>query len=239
MARVLDKVVGLRVGGRREAPGARASEATRRRLIMSAGPVFARRGYREATVREICATARANVAAVNYHFGGKKGLYHAVIAWGHQTGEALPKDQAALVDEPREALRVFCVAFVKKILSRAKPEWHGKLMAREMAEPTQALDEMVRVMIRPHWERLSIIVAEILGPGVSAERVRQCTQSVISQLVFLSHARPVLHRLFPQEDWSEGSAEERGRAIAAFSLAALDGMRREAGAGLGRQGAKA
>lgn len=202
---------------------------TRRRLLMAAGEVFARRGYRDATVREICSLAGANLAAVNYHFGDKKGLYHAVIAGGHETGEALPKDQAALVAAPREALRVFCVAFAKKILSEAKPEWHGKLMAREMAEPTEALDEMVRTMIRPHWEALSGIVGRVLGEAAEPERVRQCTQSVISQLVFLSHARPVLNRLFPGDDWSVRSAAARGEAIAAFSLAALDGVRDAAG----------
>ena len=198
-----------------------ATEDTCQRLLTTAGEVFARRGFRDATVREISALAGANLAAVNYHFGDKKGLYAAVIAWGHRAGGPLPTDEAGTIADPREALRVYCRAFVRKILDHRKPEWHGKLMAREMADPTEALDEMVRVMIRPHWERLSAIVAAILGPAASPQRVCVATQSITAQMVFFAHARAVLDRLFPSDDWSPASIDARADAVAEFSLAAL------------------
>ena len=44
---------------------------------MPAARLFAERGFARVTVRDICRKARANVAAVNYHFGGKHGLYTA------------------------------------------------------------------------------------------------------------------------------------------------------------------
>jgi len=54
-------------------------ELTRDKLIEAAGHVFAERGYRAATIREICRRAGANVAAVNYTFGDKMGLYTEVL----------------------------------------------------------------------------------------------------------------------------------------------------------------
>ena len=57
---------------------------TRARLLYAAARLFAERGYARVTVRDICKKARANVAAVNYHFGGKDGLYRAVM--GRQAG---------------------------------------------------------------------------------------------------------------------------------------------------------
>ena len=54
---------------------------TRRRVLDAAGRVFAARGFRDATVADICRSAGANVAAVNYHFGSKRKLY--VEAWRH------------------------------------------------------------------------------------------------------------------------------------------------------------
>src|ERR1700677_4461463 len=57
----------------------RGSDSTRQKLIEVAGRVFAEHGYYAATVRDICAQAGSNVAAVNYHFRDKLGLYTAVL----------------------------------------------------------------------------------------------------------------------------------------------------------------
>src|ERR1700730_6304890 len=68
---------GLKVERRR--PGVVASDATREKRLEAAGRVFVKRGYYPATVRQICMKAGANVAAVNYHFRDKLGLYTEVL----------------------------------------------------------------------------------------------------------------------------------------------------------------
>jgi AcrR family transcriptional regulator len=55
------------------------ASGTEKRLLEATGAIFAEHGYRSATVRQICEKARANIAAVNYHFGDKEGLYRAVL----------------------------------------------------------------------------------------------------------------------------------------------------------------
>ena len=52
-----------------------ASAQTRQALIEAGGAVFAEQGFHDATVRDICARAGANIAAVHYHFGDKEALY--------------------------------------------------------------------------------------------------------------------------------------------------------------------
>nr|MDA8135855.1 TetR/AcrR family transcriptional regulator [Desulfobacteraceae bacterium] len=52
---------------------------TRERLIDIAGDIFGREGFKAATVRKIAEEANANIAAVNYHFRDKEGLYRAVL----------------------------------------------------------------------------------------------------------------------------------------------------------------
>ena len=53
----------------------RPSEITRQRILKAAERLFADRGYEETSIRAIVAKARVNQAAINYHFGGKDGLY--------------------------------------------------------------------------------------------------------------------------------------------------------------------
>ncbi len=57
----------------------RPADLTRQALIAAATDVFAEAGFTGGPVRLITEKAGANQAAVNYHFGGKEGLYHAVL----------------------------------------------------------------------------------------------------------------------------------------------------------------
>lgn len=47
-------------------------------IVRAAETLFAEQGFTETTVRQITARADVNLAAVNYHFGSKKGLIQAV-----------------------------------------------------------------------------------------------------------------------------------------------------------------
>src|SRR5271168_3629349 len=84
-------------------------DETRRQLLEAAGEVFAEVGFRDATVREICQRAGANVAAINYHFGDKENLYEEVLRYAQ--GKALEKYPLLLgvaeTAPPEERLHAF------------------------------------------------------------------------------------------------------------------------------------
>src|ERR1700686_5689829 len=84
----------------------KALDLTRHKLIEAAGQVFAERGYRAATIREICRRAGANVAAVNYTFGDKMGLYTEVLR--HSVRAAQTAAMSAALDSrlsPEDMIR--------------------------------------------------------------------------------------------------------------------------------------
>lgn len=199
-------------------------DETRLQLLEAAGEVFAEVGFRDATVREICGRAGANVAAINYHFGDKENLYLEVLRYAH--GKALEKYPPLLgieEDAPSEKkLRAFIHSLLLRIFDKGPTSWHGKLMSREMIEPTAALDSLVEERMRPMVAQLWKIVAEILNCPINDERVRLCSLSVVSQCVFYNHCRPVVTRLFPdkfpQDAASIGHLVEH---ITKFSLAAM------------------
>jgi AcrR family transcriptional regulator len=198
-------------------------DATRQQLLEAAGAVFAETGFRAATVREICRRAGANIAAVNYHFGDKETLYAEVLR--HSQQKALEKHPLLLDVSPNAApekrLRAFVQSLLLRIFDSGPIAWHGKLMSREMIEPTAALDSMVEERIRPMAEHLRQIVAEILDCPVTDERARRCSLSVVSQCVFYHHCQPVVARLFPEQKYDHASIAQLADHIANFSLAAL------------------
>src|SRR5437660_978544 len=116
---------------------------TRDRLLEAAGEVFAEHGFRDATIREICEKANANVAAVNYHFGDKEELYAAVFDYARTCAVAQFNESVSPAIPAEERLRVFIRAVLTRFFDQGRPAWLGKLVAREMIEPTKALDALV------------------------------------------------------------------------------------------------
>jgi AcrR family transcriptional regulator len=196
---------------------------TRTRLLEAAGEVFAERGFRAATIRDICQRAGANVAAAHYHFGDKEELYLAVLK--SCADEALKKYPATLgVTEsatPQEKLHAFVRSFLFRIADKGRPAWHGKLMAHEMAEPTAALDGLINEVYRPLISRAEDIVCELTGRQPDDETVLRCTRSLLGQCLYYYHARPVIQRMTPQQQFEPADVEQLAAHITKFSLAAL------------------
>lgn len=176
---------------------AHATVDTRERLLEAGGQVFSETGFRAATVREIVRRARANVAAVNYHFRDKEGLYAAVLEESARRAVAKYPPYGGLPpDAPAEAkLRAFVRSFLQRIFDRGHQSVHGKLMAREMIEPTDALAPLVEQMIRPMYGRLCAVVKALAGPRATLAQVEASAKSIVGQCLFYKHCTPVLARL--------------------------------------------
>lgn len=213
------------------------SSGTRIRLLEAAGHTFAEHGFRGTTVREICRRAGANIAALHYHFGGKEQMYSAVLAdTARQALEKYPIGGGVAPDAPAAArLEAFIRNYMERLLDEGRPAWFGKLLAREMFEPTAALDQLAREFARPQFERLSGIVAELIGPGATEPVVRRCCMSIVGQCLFYKHAWPMIERLIPSQGLEPADRAELARHITAFSLGAIRGLRDS----LGREGAGA
>ncbi|MBI3818539.1 MAG: CerR family C-terminal domain-containing protein [Planctomycetes bacterium] len=211
-----------------EHPPVDASDETRARLVEAAGEVFARRGYRSATIRDICIRAQANVAAIHYHFGDKEALYNHVLRDSLKTALKQYPPSAGLSDgaNARERLRAFIRSLLFRTLDDGPAACHGQLMLREMAEPSPALDELVRQGIRPLYELLGSIVRDLYieysdGRPPAPRAVRRCAQSVIGQCIYHRLARPVLERLLPDLKYNKNEVAELAEHIAEFSIAGI------------------
>ena len=201
-----------------------AHDDTRLRLLKSAGEIFAEHGFRQTTVRDICDKAGANVAAVNYHFGDKLGLYAAVVRhWFALAWEKYPPDGGLSPDAtPDQRLRVFIRSWLWRMMDNGAPAWYGRLIAREMADPTPSVtDAIIESHIRPHSQLLRGIVADLLGPGASPKQIGLAASSIAGQCLFYFHCRDTIRKIQPVLRFDATDLDDIAEHITAFSLAGL------------------
>ncbi|MFO1477796.1 MAG: CerR family C-terminal domain-containing protein [Verrucomicrobiota bacterium] len=197
--------------------------ATREQLLEAARQVFAEAGFRNATIREICHRAGANIAAVNYHFGDKERLYSAVVADAARLARETYPETGGLPPNPTPARRLHAIvrSLLLRTLSDGPQSHHGKLLTRELIEPSPVLDDIVRDDLFPLAEGIISVVRELLGKSAGEQLVRDCAFSVAAQVVFYFHCRPVLGRMFPDMTYEPEDIERLADHITEFSLAAI------------------
>jgi len=191
-------------------------------LLEVAGPVFADRGYRAATIREICAGARANVAAVNYHFGDKLGLYTEVLQQSVRAAQLKAVQDALSEDAPPEdILRALIRARLRSIAGEALPDWHSRLLAHELAQPTPALRQLIKKVARPIYQRLLKLIGEMIGLPPDDDNTRLCAISVVGQVLAYVLPGPLLVEVWPELKMTPEQVERIADHIAEFSLSYL------------------
>jgi AcrR family transcriptional regulator len=169
-----------------------ASADTRQRLIDTAAKQFAERGFANVTIREICKASNANVAAVNYHFGDKAGLYRAVVTLAmdvmRETNELSQRAGDGLT--PEEQIRGFVRVFVGRLTGDGPNSWIHRLMAREMEHPTEALELVMTHVVKPRLEYLSGVTGQVMGLPPADPRVRRCIASLQMQCLMVARQVP-------------------------------------------------
>jgi TetR/AcrR family transcriptional regulator, regulator of cefoperazone and chloramphenicol sensitivity len=202
------------------------ADPTRDKLLEAAGHVFADRGYDAATVREICRRAGANVAAVNYHFRDKQGLYTQVLV--RMAGEARIERVKATLDQsapPEEILRQVIKARLQGLGTDRLPDWHFRIVAREFSHPTPAMSRMIDKVSRPLYERLLDLIGQIIHLPADNEKTRLCTHSVMGQIFLYALACPILSKLWSGMKMTPEQMDRIADHIADFSLAYLREIR--------------
>jgi len=197
-------------------------DSTRTRLLEAAGEIFAENGFAATTIQMISHRAGANIASVNYYFGSKENLYHEVLAYGRQiSGEAVASEARSSADEGLQvALENFIRLYLNRLLNPDRPEWYSKLIAREIAEPTSALDELIRIKIEPMREYLSSIVRRRHGeiPEGLEQQILEC---IVGQCLFYYRCRHVILRMRGQSTYTQELIDEIAANITHFSLGGI------------------
>ncbi len=205
------------------------SPDTRERLLRSAIQVFAERGYAGGTIRDICRRAQANLASVHYYFGDKQGLYVAIF---DQVSGLFRERRARYLPSAAPAaarLRVYIQAALEEILGGKGGSGNSAdlsaIYLAEMAHPTEVLDQIVALHIKPNNDELLNIVADLLELGTEDPLVSDAAASVSGQILRYFLARPLISRLNPDQQAPEERVGELVERLWHFSLGGILALR--------------
>lgn len=199
---------------------------TKERLFYAAIAVFAQKGFKEATVREICQVAQVgNINSINYYFGDKKNLYTAILDAmfaSHQSH--LARYPAAAT--PMEHLKTYIVSYCAMLYGGGDVARDMiKIFTLEMARPSKALDKIIEKHTKPEVMTIMAAVRELLGADVPEDMVRDTCVSIGSQIIYYSYAWPVFSKVFPEHPGMVAYHERLAEHILRFSLGGIQAIK--------------
>jgi AcrR family transcriptional regulator len=151
---------------------------TKQKILNAAEHLFARDGYHATSLRSITTEAKVNLAAVNYHFGGKESLLEAVIerrlnplnkVRRGQLDDLMQKaEQTDEVPSCRDILRTFVEPTLRLRQEGSGTEDFVALIGRTLAEPQGLAMSIFMRHMEPLMTRLFQSLAISL-PGLSRQ----------------------------------------------------------------------
>ena len=203
-----------------------ASGGTKERLLAVACRLFAENGYRGTRTQEICRLANANAAAVNYHFGGKEGLYRAV--WDRAMEATLSEGTGGpplSADADRDWLYRYVQACVLSVFDSGMPGVLRKLMTREIADPSPISNDVLANHITPRYSDLESRLRSLLGPNATDYQIGCCIFAINALFSSLALNRTARRELFRAERPTPAEIEQFAREICAFFVGGVRALR--------------
>ncbi|HSV58958.1 MAG TPA: CerR family C-terminal domain-containing protein [Variovorax sp.] len=222
-------------------------ELTRQHILDVAGRVFAERGHAHTTSKEICERAGTNMAAVNYHFGSRDGLYEAVLVEAHRQIVSVEqlKELVQAEGEPLAKLR----AVLGRLLGLGIPAegsatqeapWGFKVVLREVMSPSAQAPALIQHAVAPKAMLLRTLVAQIAGLPPEHPAVQRCLLfTILPCIVMVLAPRELGQRVLPAIRDLEGTLDELMRYVGAGLAAVGQPYREEAAVSATSQSRKA
>lgn len=187
---------------------------TRDKLIDAGEKLFAERGLSGVSIRELSKEAGANSALISYHFGGKEGLYAAIIEKQFSPIRFLLDSVGLLKASPSEKIIRYAqgVAIV-----HGKAPFLTKFLMREIInQPSPFFTPVIQKYIRRVYNFLTATLQEGIDSGEFREDmdINAAALALAGMMNFYYIARPIARQFVP------GGAEQGeqfvGQAVEIF-----------------------
>jgi AcrR family transcriptional regulator len=173
------------------------------KILRAAIDEFTDKGYHLARVRDICAKAKANLAAINYYFGGKEALYREVIEFVFNIPDPFDlavKDHAHKT-KPEEYLLSWIEAFLENTSSESPLyKYRYKIIMHEMVSPSPLLPEIMEHKMIPRLAKLKEIVRKLKGSQAPDDEISALCLLTLGQCIYFFN-KPMVEGFTGRKDF--------------------------------------
>ncbi|MCU4480919.1 TetR/AcrR family transcriptional regulator [Acinetobacter ursingii] len=201
----------------------RDGDLTKAKIIEAAGHLIAQEGLAQTTNKAIAQLAQVDLAAINYHFEGRDGLYKAVLVEAHR--HYIDEQQLAeLVQSslsPTRKLEVFFETLIQKLVE--KDLWHSKVFIRELFAPSPYLEQFMAHDGARKFHYIRQIISQVSGLDENHPSILPCVLSVVApcmMLIIASNNVPT-----PLQNISQMDSQQLLQHLITFSLAGLQAIK--------------
>jgi TetR/AcrR family transcriptional regulator, regulator of cefoperazone and chloramphenicol sensitivity len=205
---------------------------TRDRLLEAALEIFGKQGFTAATTRLLAEKARVNLAAIPYHFGGKEGLYRAVVEHiagrvGQALDPLLEEIRFALASDQLPApaalllLERLLGALIDFVVGSPEAVRFSRIILREQMSPSAAYAIVFDRIMQPLLEALAALVARARGMKEVDRRLRLQAFALLGQVLVFRFGRETAVRGIGLSGYSAGETDEIREVILAQTRAML------------------
>lgn len=188
-------------------------EETREKLILVGMKLFAMNGFNGVSMRNLAAEAEVNLATVGYHFGGKQGLYEAII-WEivsvrdevmpgmEAVNEAVARHRAGELTKDDLVSWYFRESMVGMIGNPASI-WGVMIINRELAAPSESYPILEKEFFDASWDSMEALLTVVMPEGTSNMEILLTGLSIIGIVLKFIHPKAFLDRV----GWDEITPE--------------------------------
>lgn len=174
---------------------------TRERILDAAERLFSEKGFDATSIRDITTDAECNLAAVNYHFGGKDKLYletfrRLLVNLRDRRISLMREDMERNLDPTLESfLASFSRGFIEPFVDGGRGRFMMMLISREMVDSRLPKEVFLTEFIQP---MLAVTVDGLKRhePKLDSMTARRCVMSLVGQLLHTVGGR---HHFMPQD----------------------------------------
>jgi TetR/AcrR family transcriptional regulator, regulator of cefoperazone and chloramphenicol sensitivity len=193
-------------------------DSTRNKLIEAGLDVFGSMGYEAATTRIIAKQAGVNLAAIPYHFGGKEGLYNAVMQYisdtiGARLLDNLKEDEQLLAQQEASRESLFkelekaLRALGRLMIDSEIDSRFSSIIMREQLQPTSAFDRLFQGGMRLWNQLICRLVARLMERSEDDPEVIIRTHTILGQVLVFHATREAVLRQMNLKSYSKENRE--------------------------------